>query len=75
MFCQRTCQEADWSASRNRDKEIGLLVAAGDLHTLELAVEPDIDVEVTGIFVEVKERPRSPREVTALALAQLREPA
>jgi hypothetical protein len=36
-----------------------LFVAAGDPHALEHAVEPDIGVEVTGILVEVKERPGS----------------
>lgn len=54
-------------------EEIGLLVVAGDLHALERAVEPDIDVEVTGILVEVKERAGSPREIAALALPQLGE--
>jgi hypothetical protein len=56
-------------------KEIRLLVAAGDLQALELAVEPGVDVEVTGILVEVKERLGAPREITALALPQLGEPA
>jgi hypothetical protein len=32
---------------------------AGDPHPLELGVEPDVDIEVTGILVEVQERPGS----------------
>jgi len=52
-----------------------LFVAAGDLQALELAIEPDIDIEVARIFVEMKERPGSPREVTPLTLTQLGEPA
>jgi hypothetical protein len=40
---------------------------------LELAVESDTDVHVTGIFVEVKERSGSPREVASPALLQLGE--
>ncbi len=44
---------------------------AGDPHALELAAEPRIDIEVTGILVEVQERPGSPRKITALALPQL----
>jgi len=47
-----------------------LLITAGDLHALELAVELHIDIEVTGICVEVKERPGSLREIAALALPQ-----
>ena len=54
-------------------KESGLFCAAGDPHPLEITVEPDVHIEVTGIFVEVQERPRSPREITALALMQLGE--
>jgi hypothetical protein len=50
---------------------MGLLAVASDLHALEPAVKLDIDVEVPGILVEVKKRPRPQREVTALAFAQL----
>ena len=50
-----------------------MLSGGRDLHALELAVGPDIDIKVTGILVEVQERPRSPREITALALMQLGE--
>lgn len=54
-------------------EEIGLFIGAGDPYALERAVELDVDVEVTGILVEVQERPGSTREVTALALPQLGE--
>jgi hypothetical protein len=47
-----------------------MLAAAGDPHALEPAVELDVDIEVTGILVEVQERPGSSREVTAFALLQ-----
>jgi hypothetical protein len=48
-----------------------LLGGGRDLHAQELAVEPDVDIEVTGILVEMQECPGSAREVTALALPQL----
>jgi hypothetical protein len=60
--------------SHPRDK-VGPLAVAGDLHTLEAAVELDVDIKVTGVLVEVQERLGSPREITALALPQLRDPA
>jgi len=43
---------------------------AGDPHALEPVSEPDISVEVTGIFVKVQERTGTPREVATLALPQ-----
>ena len=52
---------------------MSLLAGAGDPHALERAVELDVDVEVTGILVEVKEGPGPAGEVTALALAQFGE--
>ena len=54
-------------------QEIGLFAVAGDPHPLEVTAEPDVHIQVTGIFVEVGERPGSPREITALALLQLGE--
>jgi len=54
-------------------EEASLFGVAGDLHALELTAEPDIDVQVTSILMEVKERPVCPREVAAPALLQLRE--
>jgi hypothetical protein len=56
-------------------QERGLLAFAGHTHPLELAVEPDIDIEIGGVLVEVNEGPRSQREVTALALVQGGKPA
>jgi hypothetical protein len=50
-----------------------MLAATGDLHPLEPLIDPDVDVEVTSVLVEVEEGPRALGEVTALALAQLRE--
>lgn len=38
-------------------EETGLLLGAGDLHAVEGAVELNVDVQVTGILVEMKERP------------------
>jgi hypothetical protein len=40
----------------HQGKESGLLASAGDLHALELALQPDVNVEAAGIFMEVKER-------------------
>ena len=54
-------------------QKILLLGAAGDSHALELAAELDVNVKVTGILVEMKERPRSAREITTIALPQLRK--
>jgi hypothetical protein len=56
-------------------EEAGLFGIAGDLHPLEGAVDPHVDVELAGVLVEMKERLRSPREGAALALTQLREAA
>ena len=53
-------QQADESQP-HLGEEIGMFVAAGDSHPLEVTVEPDVHVEVTGIFVEV-ENARDPRE-------------
>jgi hypothetical protein len=50
-----------------------LLLGAGDLHALEAAAELNVDVEVTGILVEMKERLGPTREVTALSFTQLGE--
>ncbi len=54
-------------------EEGGLFVAARDPHPLERGVEPDIDVESACILMEVQERVRTSREVTALAFPQLWE--
>ena len=56
-------------------EEPGLVGATGDLHALELAVKPDIYIQVASILVEVKECPAAPRKVAALGLSQLRERA
>lgn len=42
-------------------EEIGLFAAAGDSYALECAVELHVDIDFTGILVEVQERP-GPRE-------------
>ena len=54
-------------------EEIDLFAAIGDPHTLEHTVEPDIDVEIARILVEVQERVRTSRKVATLALPQLSE--
>jgi hypothetical protein len=54
-------------------EEIGLLLGAGDLHTLEGAVKLYVDVEVTGILMKMKERPGPAREVAAPSFTQLGE--
>jgi hypothetical protein len=56
-------------------EELVLFRLAGDLHALEPAAEPDIDVQFTSILVEVQECPAGPPEVAAPVLAQLREPS
>ena len=56
-------------------EEVGLLGSASDLHPLESAVQPHVDVQVTGVFMEMQKRPRPAREESALALPQLRERA
>jgi len=60
------------SVPQARD-EVFLLGRSGHLHALEVVAESDVDVEVAGILVKVQERARAPREVAALALAQLRQ--
>jgi hypothetical protein len=52
-----------------------LLVCASHLDALELAMEPDVDVKVASILVEVEESPGPPREGAALSLSQLGNPA
>jgi hypothetical protein len=54
-------------------QEVRLFGGAGDFQALELALEPDIDVERTGIGVEVKKCAAAARKRAALALAQLRQ--
>jgi hypothetical protein len=54
-------------------EEIGLFGLAGDLKALELAIEPDIDEQGTGILMEMEKCAIAPRERTAFALAQLRQ--
>jgi hypothetical protein len=50
-----------------------LLGVTGDLHALELAIEPDVDVQGTSILVEVKKGTAASREGASLALSQLRQ--
>jgi proteasome activator-like protein len=54
-------------------EELGLFGGARDPHPLELAAQFDVDVEVASILMEVQEGVRSPGEVAAFALPQLRE--
>src|SRR5262249_25945652 len=52
-------------------EEASLLSSGGHPDALERAVQPDIGVQVAVIFVEMKERTGTPREIAALALPQL----
>jgi len=54
-------------------EQVGLFGLAGDLHALELGIEPDINVQIVGILVEMKQCTVGTREATALALSQLRQ--
>ncbi len=54
-------------------KEAGLVGVAGDLQALELAIEPDVDVQGTSILVEVQEGAAASRERAALTLSKLRQ--
>src|SRR5262245_49701942 len=56
-------------------QELRLLPRPSDPHALELAVEPDIDIKVTGILMEVQERPGAAGEAAGPALSELRKPA
>lgn len=57
----------------NTVEEFGLLGAARDPQALERPVEPDVNVNVASVFVEMKERAGTSGEVTTLAFAQLRK--
>jgi hypothetical protein len=54
-------------------EEIRLLVPSRNAHALEDVAEPDIDVEIACILMEVQDRARTSRKVTTLALPQLWE--
>jgi hypothetical protein len=54
-------------------EEIALFVAIRDPHTLEHVFESDVDVQIARIRMEVQERARVSRKVTAPAFLQLWE--
>jgi hypothetical protein len=69
----RSCHGVRLDCHLHLSEEIDLFSVIGDPHTLEHSVEPDIDVEVACILVEVQERVRTSRKVATLALPQLWE--
>lgn len=54
-------------------EKVGLFGVAGDLHALELGIEPDVDVQIASILMEMKQCTVGSREAAALALPQLRQ--